>query len=60
MVARNKINLLVDEELVRRVRQQAMEAVGKSDAEIVEEALTAYLGERTLEAARAGSALESV
>jgi hypothetical protein len=59
-VAPNKINLLVDEELVRRVRQQAIEAVGKSDAEIVEEALTAYLGERTLEATGAGSALEAV
>ena len=58
-VARSKINLLVDEELVRRARQQAIEAIGKSDSEIVEEALTAYLAERTLETAGAGSAFDS-
>jgi len=45
-VARNQINLLLDEELVRRVRQQASEAIGKSDAEIVEDALSAYLDDR--------------
>jgi hypothetical protein len=50
-VARNPINLLLDEALVRRVRQQANEAIGKSDAEIVEDALSAYLDDRVFAAA---------
>ncbi len=58
IVARNRINLLVDAELVRRVRQYAVEAVGKSDAEIIEDALTACLGDRALDAARAAGPLE--
>jgi hypothetical protein len=58
VVARNKINLLVDEELVRRVRQQAIEAIGKSDAEIVEDALSAYLDDRVFAAAGTVASLE--
>jgi hypothetical protein len=46
VVARGKINMSLDEELVRRVRQRASEAIGKSDAEIVEDALSAYLDGR--------------
>jgi hypothetical protein len=43
VVARGKINMSLDEELVR---QRASEAIGKSDAEIVEDALSAYLDGR--------------
>jgi predicted transcriptional regulator len=57
-VARNKISLLLDEKLVRRVRQQASEAIGKSDAEIVEDALSAYLDDRLFAAAGTVGPLE--
>jgi hypothetical protein len=50
-MATRKLNLQLDEELVRRVRQQAVGAVGKSDAEVVEDALDAYLGDRVLDPA---------
>jgi hypothetical protein len=46
VVAWKNINVVLDEELVRSVRQQAVEAVGKSDAEIVEDVLSAYLADR--------------
>lgn len=57
-MARNKISLLLDEKLVRRVRQQASEAIGKSDAEIVEDALSAYLDDRLFAAAGTVGPLE--
>ena len=57
-MARNQINLLLDEELVRRARQQASEAIGKSDAEIVEDALSAYLDDRVFAAAGTVGPLE--
>jgi hypothetical protein len=50
-VARNKLSLLVDEELVRRVHQDAIEAIGKSDPEILEDALSVYLDDRVFAAA---------
>jgi ribbon-helix-helix CopG family protein len=50
LMATRKINLQLDDELVRRVRQQAIAAVGKSDAEVIEDALTVYLGDRALDA----------
>jgi hypothetical protein len=58
VVATRKINLPLDEELVRRARQQAIGAVGKSDAEVIEDALAIYLGDRALDAARAAGPLE--
>jgi predicted transcriptional regulator len=57
-VTGNKISLMVDEELVRRVRQHAIEAIGKSDAEIVEDALSAYLDDRVFAATGTGGSLE--
>ena len=57
-MAGNQINLLLDEELVRRVRQQASEAIGKSDAEIVGDALSAYLDDRVFAAAGTVGPLE--
>jgi hypothetical protein len=53
VMASRKVNLQLDEEFVRRVRQQAIGAVGKSDAEVIEDALTVYLGDRVLDAGRA-------
>ncbi len=58
VVATRKINLPLDVELVRRARQQAVGAVGKSDAEVIEDALAIYLGDRALDAARAAGPLE--
>jgi hypothetical protein len=59
IVTTRKINLPLDEDLVRRARQQAIGAVGKSDAEVIEDALAIYLGDRALDAARAAGPLES-
>ncbi len=57
-MARSKLRLLVDEELVRRVRQHASEGFGKSDPELVEDALSAYLGDRVFAAAGTVGPLE--
>ncbi len=53
-----KISVPLDEELVRRARQRAVGAVGKSDAEVIEDAIAVYLGDRALEAARAVGPLD--
>jgi hypothetical protein len=46
-MAARKVNLELDEALVRRVRQIAIGAVGMSDAEVIEDALAVYLTEKT-------------
>jgi hypothetical protein len=57
VMATRKVNLLLDEQLVRRARQQAIGAVGKSDAEVIEDALTVYLGDVALDTARSAGPL---
>jgi hypothetical protein len=42
-VVTRRLNLSLGEELVRRVRQHTIGAVGLSDTEVVENALTAFL-----------------
>lgn len=58
MTAR-KVNLMLDEELVRRARRRDADALGKSDLEVVQDALTFYLGLRALEEARAQGAVDA-
>ncbi|HXE45136.1 MAG TPA: hypothetical protein VN635_08055 [Conexibacter sp.] len=48
-----RVNLPLDEELIRRARQQDIAAPEKSDAQVVEDALAVYLGMKALDDARA-------
>ena len=56
-MATRKINLTLDEELVRRARRQDTGEADKSDVQVVEDALAVYLGLRTLQDARAQGTL---
>jgi hypothetical protein len=56
-MATRKINLTLDEELVRRARQQDTGEADKSDVQVVEDALAVFLGLRALEDARAQGTL---
>ncbi len=58
-MATRKINLTLDEELVRRARRQDAGEAGKSDGQVVEDALAVFLGLRALEDARAQGTLEA-
>ncbi len=58
-MATRKINLMLDEELVRRARRQDTGEASKSDVQIVEDALAVFLGLRALEDARAQGTLEA-
>jgi hypothetical protein len=51
-MATRKINLPLDEELVRRARDQDVGQGSKSDAQVVEDALSVFLGLRALDDAR--------
>jgi hypothetical protein len=53
-----RISLPLDEELIRRARQQDHGADDKSDAKVVEDALAVYLGMKALDEARAQGTLE--
>jgi hypothetical protein len=55
-MATRKINLPLDEELVRRARDEDV-GQGKSDAQVVEDALSVLLGLRALDDARAQGTL---
>jgi hypothetical protein len=57
-MATREVNLMLDEELVRRARQQDA-CVGKSDVQVVEDALAVYLGLRALQDARAQGTLDA-
>jgi hypothetical protein len=57
LMATRKINLPLDEELVRRAREQDEGDGAKSDAQVVEDALSVYLGLRALDEARAQGTL---
>src|SRR5207245_2256871 len=56
-MATRKVSLTVDEELIRRARRLDEDAAGKSDAQVVEDALTVYLALRAVDDARAQGAL---
>jgi hypothetical protein len=56
-MAARKINLTLDEEVVRRAREQDAGEGSKSDAQVVEDALLVFLGLRALDDARAQGAL---
>ncbi len=56
-MATRKINLPLDEELVQRVRDQDLGQGSKSDAQVVEDALSVFLGLRALDEARAQGTL---
>jgi hypothetical protein len=56
-MATRKISLSVDEELIRRAREQDTAAADKTDGEVIEDALTVYLGDRALDEARTAGAL---
>lgn len=58
-MATRKINLTLDEELVRRARQQDIGEASKSDVQVVEDALAVFLGLRALEDARTQGTLEA-
>jgi hypothetical protein len=56
MTAR-KINLALDSELVRRAREQDFDA-SKTDAQVIEDALSIFLGLRALDDARVQGTLK--
>lgn len=57
-MAARKVSLPLDEELIRRTRQQDRGGAGKSDVEVIEDALAVYLGLRALDDARAQGTLD--
>lgn len=58
-MATRKVNLMLDEDLVRRARRQDIGEAGKSDVQVVEDALAVFLGLRALDEARAQGTLAS-
>ncbi len=52
-MATRRINLPLDEELIRRARDMDSTAPEKSDAQVVEDALAVYLGTKALDESRA-------
>jgi hypothetical protein len=56
-MATRKISLSVDEELIRRARERDTAAADKTDGEVIEDALTVYLGDRALDETRAAGTL---
>jgi len=58
-MAMRKISLTLDEDLVRRARQQDVAQSSKSDEQVVEDALAVFLGLRALDEARAQGTLRS-
>jgi hypothetical protein len=53
MATARKVNVAVDEELIRRARDRDLGQATKSDLEVIEHALTMYLGDRAFEEALA-------
>ena len=58
-MAVRKVNLMFDEDLIARARQQDLGESGKSDAQVVEDALAVVLGMDALDEARAQGTLAS-
>ena len=58
-MATRKVNLMFDEDLIARARQQDLGESSKSDAQVVEDALAVVLGMSALDEARAQGTLAS-
>jgi hypothetical protein len=56
-MATRKINLMVNEDLIRLARRQDIAEAGKSDVQVVEDALAVFLSLRALDDARAKGTL---
>src|ERR1700728_764340 len=52
-MATRKVNLMFDEDLIARARQQDLGESSKTDVEVVEDALSVFLGLRALDESRA-------
>jgi hypothetical protein len=57
MMAARKVNVMLDADLICRVRLQDIAAIGKSDAQVVSDALAVFLGLHALDEARARGTL---
>ncbi len=58
-MATRKVNLMFDEDLVARARQQDLGESRKTDVQVVEDALSVFLGLRALDESRAQGTLAS-
>jgi hypothetical protein len=58
-MATRKINLMFDEDLIARARQQDLGESNKTDVQVVEDALSVFLGLRALDESRAQGMLAS-
>jgi len=56
-MATRKINLMFDEDLIARARQQDLGESSKTDVQVVEDALSVFLGLRALDESRAQGTL---
>ncbi len=56
-MAARKVNVVLDAHVICRLRLQDIAAAGKSDAQVVEDALVVYLGLHALDEARARGTL---
>jgi hypothetical protein len=52
MMAACKVNVMLDADVICRLRLQDVAAAGKSDAQVVEDALAVFLGLHALDEAR--------
>jgi len=57
MMAARKVNVMLDEDVICRVRRQDASEAGKSDAQVVEDALAVFLGLHAVDEARARGTL---
>jgi hypothetical protein len=58
-MATRKVNLMFDEDLIARARQQDLGESCKTDVQVVEDALSVFLGLRALDESRAHGTLAS-
>jgi hypothetical protein len=56
-MATRKVNLMFDEDLIARARQQDLGESSKTDVQVVEDALSVFLGLRALDESRAQGTL---
>jgi len=57
IMATRKVNLMFDEDLIVRARQQDIGESSKTDVQVVEDALSVFLGLRALDESRAQGTL---
>lgn len=58
-MAARKVNLMFDEDLIARAREQDLGESSKTDVQVVEDALSVFLGLRALDESRAQGTLAS-